>query len=282
MLQYDLVSFDSAYTRRLETILNAYQSWSGVFSAKPAVTHRLVSGGVNHLYLLEGKDHKSQPVSAVLRINASSDKALRVDRNREITILQSLRNERIAPRLYHADVHQGYTVSEYLSGRTWTAEDFNLQSNMLRLHELLEKFRSFTSVSKPFHYGQHLLYYWQQVQSCCPSTAKDLKGEWNSFAKRLNRLETPAQRAVLCHHDIHPGNIIESHGEIRLLDWEYAANGHPIFDYLYIQQQIVNPDVTVFHDAIDALPVSDCGLFKEAIYWTNTLWQLIKSEHRQN
>ena len=278
MLQYDLVSFDSTYTKRLEAILSAYQTWGGVFAARPDVTHRLDSSGLNHLYLLEGKGTRGRMVQAVLKINASNDKALRVDRRRETTILQSLRNETIAPKLFYTDSHQGYSITEYLDGRTWTKEDFNLPANMERLYDLLQRFRVFTSVSKPFHYGQHLLFYWQQVKACRPEAAMDLASEWRQFANRLNQLETPTQKAVLCHHDIHPGNIIEIDNSLRLLDWEYAANGHPIFDYIYIQQQIVNPEVTVFHDAIDALPVPDHGLFKEAIYWTNTLWHFINGQ----
>ena len=38
---------------------------------------------------------------------------------------------------------------------------------------------------------------------------------------------------VLCHGDLHPGNILSDQNHIRVLDWEYATWGLPIFDWFY-------------------------------------------------
>lgn len=35
---------------------------------------------------------------------------------------------------------------------------------------------------------------------------------------------------VLGHHDLLPGNIIEDHRQIWIIDWEYGGYGHPLFD----------------------------------------------------
>jgi thiamine kinase len=42
--------------------------------------------------------------------------------------------------------------------------------------------------------------------------------------------------AVICHHDLVPENIILTANGLILLDWEYAAMGHPALDYLRLYQ----------------------------------------------
>jgi len=47
---------------------------------------------------------------------------------------------------------------------------------------------------------------------------------------------------VICHHDMVPENIIETDRGLFIIDWEYAALGHPGLDFLrlYGADYIIN------------------------------------------
>ena len=49
-------------------------------------------------------------------------------------------------------------------------------------------------------------------------------------------VDNSAWPAVICHHDLVPENIIITGDGLVLLDWEYAAMGHPALDYLRLYQ----------------------------------------------
>jgi thiamine kinase-like enzyme len=48
----------------------------------------------------------------------------------------------------------------------------------------------------------------------------------------VRQLETSIApfRPVLCHNDLLPANLIDNRSEVRIVDWELAGMGHPLFD----------------------------------------------------
>jgi uncharacterized protein (TIGR02172 family) len=46
----------------------------------------------------------------------------------------------------------------------------------------------------------------------------------------LDSLDALPDGDKLCHGDMHPGNVIQSSGELIAIDWATAARGHPLLD----------------------------------------------------
>ncbi len=54
-----------------------------------------------------------------------------------------------------------------------------------------------------------------------------------TIPKMLDRIEKSnafQYSATLCHHDIHPGNILKNGDSYFLVDWEYGAMSDPLYD----------------------------------------------------
>lgn len=41
-----------------------------------------------------------------------------------------------------------------------------------------------------------------------------------------------ARRAVVCHFDLGPSNVLAARGEVRVVDWEYARRAQPLYDWV--------------------------------------------------
>lgn len=61
--------------------------------------------------------------------------------------------------------------------------------------------------------------------------APSYDGLRQAAARILDALQAGTTRRTLCHHDLHPLNLLfEGDGRLWLVDWEYAGLGDPAFD----------------------------------------------------
>ncbi|WP_228064817.1 choline/ethanolamine kinase family protein [Muribacter muris] len=72
----------------------------------------------------------------------------------------------------------------------------------------------------PFDLAQRCQFFWQQL---APDVRQKLP-----FSPPFPTI-SPFKRAI-CHHDLHLQNIVLNHGELFLIDWEYAALSDPALD----------------------------------------------------
>jgi thiamine kinase-like enzyme len=61
-----------------------------------------------------------------------------------------------------------------------------------------------------------------------PEPPADL-GRARALAERIARA-VPLEGPAPCHNDLLPGNVLAVDSGVRLVDWEYAGMGHPLFD----------------------------------------------------
>ena len=60
--------------------------------------------------------------------------------------------------------------------------------------------------------------------------SKELRKRWEAFEARLADFDRGPWTACLVHHDLIPANVLEASSGLYLIDWEYAAPGHPDID----------------------------------------------------
>lgn len=137
-----------------------------------------------------------------------------VDRQREFRLLRKLRYSHVAVKPKHYDM--GCLTVEWIEGNPLAANVFSAENDELLL--LLKQLHQHPLLGYRLPFVTLLTRYWQLCQQRHPKWLRELK--------RLQRLGEPRPlRLVPLHMDLHPGNIIQSEHGLRLIDWEYSADG---------------------------------------------------------
>lgn len=130
----------------------------------------------------------------------------------------------LAPAPLCLNNHQHILISEFIAdGTALTLNDSRLAllaNKVARLHNL----RVQTPLLHPSRYLRQLLKHTEQ-QSIEP--AASLFAALQHSAEQLAQLE---QDTVLCHMDLHPGNLLWAAEQIWMLDFEYAQLADNSFD----------------------------------------------------
>jgi thiamine kinase-like enzyme len=183
-----------------------------------AVARELGAGAIRNIQPIKhGLTNRSWLVTAdadrfVVRISNQSAADLQIDRDSEATVLLWVARAGIGPEILRCDPQHGVLVTRYL-GAHWNERAAQTPENIDRIATLL---RHLHSLDIP------------------PGVrAVDLASTVHGYLRTLdergirNGLTLPAPR--LCHNDVHHLNIVEA-ARLRLIDWEYAGVGEPLFD----------------------------------------------------
>ncbi len=165
----------------------------------------------------------------VVRLSTADERALRIDRNSELRVLEAVERAGIGAPVLFSDPQERVLVTRYIPGRTWAREDTLLPGNIRQLAMLLRRLHA---LAIPEGVAQTDLSgilegYWSTLD------ARGLpgpEGPWNRDGLRelASTLSDGAARC-LCHNDVHHLNLVDT-GRLWLLDWEYAGVGDPYFD----------------------------------------------------
>ena len=137
-----------------------------------------------------------------------------VNRQREFRILRQLRYSQLGtrPKCYRS----GQLIVEWIEGTPLKHQQFTAQNQALL--QLITRLHRQPLFGYRLPLSALLQRYWQLCRQHHPRWLRELK--------RLQRLGEPRPlRLVPLHMDIHPGNIIASEQGLRLIDWEYSADG---------------------------------------------------------
>jgi thiamine kinase-like enzyme len=166
----------------------------------------------------------------VVRISdESTARELQIDRNSEAAVLDIVSRAGIGPDVLRNDLQHGILVTRYL-GPTWTVRDAHSNENIERLATLLRRLHSLdvpggvreVDLAATVH-GYLRTLDERGVQSGL--TLPALRDCADETAAQLRK----GSRACLCHNDVHHLNIVGGEHP-RLIDWEYAGVGEPMFD----------------------------------------------------
>jgi thiamine kinase-like enzyme len=166
----------------------------------------------------------------VVRISdESSARELQIDRNSEATVLKLVSRAGIGPEVMRCDPEHGILVTRYL-GATWNERDAQLGENIDRIATLLRRLHALEVPSgvRAVDLASTVHGYLRTLDERgrrSGLTSPPLRECADKTAMQLRKGST----ACLCHNDVHHLNIVDG-DSLRLIDWEYAGVGEPLFD----------------------------------------------------
>ena len=236
-----------------EAILTDWRQWMPAAAAPPQLLQELPGGLTNRSYLIRIAGEQ-----AVLRINAPNSRSLGIDRQREQILHRQAAAAGLAPRLIFCDPAQRFVITAYIDGRQWTRRDLAAVNNRQRIRDLIAAVQTLPVLFSRFNYVAYIERYWALLSEGRPDLlSQSLHEERRRVVEEVTALQEAPWQPVVAHHDLNPENIIERDDRLFLLDWEYAACGHPDIDRLIVDADIVDPRLRVLSD------------------WMNRLWGLL-------
>ena len=242
----------------LQQTLSKWQSWQvegATLCSQPQLIRELCGGKTNRSFLVA-----SGAFEAVVRINAANSQSLGIDRNREQKILQLLQPTGTVPKLFFID--KQVMVSRYCHGQHWV----DRAENRRNLNTALAKIQAIAVPDRAKrNYVDYCTAYINQLDQHLAD--QPLVEKILAAASAVDMSDwTP----VICQHDLVPENIIVTAEGLKLLDWEYAAMGHPALDYMHLYPtDLIPTNLRYDRGSIEALKVVQRGI--------NDLWSLVQS-----
>jgi thiamine kinase-like enzyme len=236
----------------VDEIIDTWRDWGLTLSARPRPIERIESGRTNRNLRLSAPGIAED---LLLRINHPSGARLGIDRERERDILMLTAEAGISRPFWYWDPDHRFVIFPYRPGRAWRACDLDDRQQLARLRPLLERLHQLSPPWPRRRYHAYLLDYWRQLERA-GRTDPDLERAWASFEPRLAAFDAADWPTRLVHHDLIPDNILETADGLYLIDWEYAAPGHPDIDLWAVDPQAVRE------------PFVD-----ELMAWINDLWE---------
>ncbi|MGB0450032.1 MAG: choline/ethanolamine kinase family protein [Porticoccaceae bacterium] len=245
----------------LHQALSNWQHWQtggATLSSQPHVVRELLGGKTNRSFLVA-----DGAFQAVVRVNASNSSNLGIDRDRERKILQLLQPTDCVPKLLYSS--DQVLVTEFCDGRHWTQADLSEVCNRRAVNSMLEKIQSIAVPDlPPRNYVDYCTAYINQLDQSMVDPALV-----ETILSAATAVDSSAWPAVICHHDLVPENIIVTGDGLILLDWEYAAMGHPALDYLRLYQN----DLRSTNLSYEAVSIEQVQIVQRAM---DDLWTLVQ------
>jgi len=230
--------------QRLQQALSDWQQWKTPFPLvnQPTVVRELPGGLTNTTFLVAADN-----LQAVVRINSADSKKLGINRQREGEILRRLQPTGLVPEVYYND--QQILVSEFIEGTV--LNDRSLQNVEVKqaLSVAISQIQSVKMFGvEPRNYLQYCRDYIQQLpdKALSPAVIETVE------AVALE-VDNEDWEPVICHHDLVPENIIINDRAVFIIDWEYAALGHPELDFLMLDSNGVSSSLLELKQAMDTL-----------------------------
>jgi thiamine kinase len=196
-----------------------------------------------------------QNQAVIVRLNASGVLTFGVDRQREAAVLSQIQGQPWAPHILANAPDDGWMLmADY--------GDHRPQAALIPWHALLLACQQITTVPR-LDYTLLIAAYAEALPNT-PMTQKLIRQMTDTLAA------LPDHYRCLVHHDLHPGNLVGTAEDWRVIDWEYAGLGCPWLDIAAVQQQGSMPI-----DIVATLPVA-------AGYRTDQLVEILGHAHQMN
>lgn len=220
----------------LSPALAEWAEWPLPLSAPPQVRQAVKGGRTNANFRLSapglGED-------LLIRLHHRQPERLGIDRALEPDILARTAEAGIGRSLYHWDPAGRYALFPWLNARSWTAADMASPAQRERLWPLIERTRQIHLDRARRDYHVYLCRYWQTLANAGRVDAT-LSRRWDRFEPELKHFAGSPWAARLTHHDLMAPNVLDTGQRLVLIDWEYAAMGHPQIDTWSLQPDAVS------------------------------------------
>ncbi len=238
----------------LERALDTWQDWALPLSERPRVLGPIPGGRTNRSYRLRAPELADD---LLLRLNNPFGIRLGIRRDEEALILEALATAGLTRGACYWDPAQRFTLFRHIDARTWSHRDLKDPLQQRRLKACLGAVREIVPSTPRRSYTAYLTHYWQQLVGT-EQVDPDLERRWQRFLPELEAFDRSGWTPVLTHHDLIPDNILDTGQHLYLIDWEYAAVGHPDIDAWCLDPSAVQEP-----------------FIHELARWTNDLWERV-------
>jgi thiamine kinase-like enzyme len=186
-----------------------------------------LSGGITNLNYRIDADGKAY----VLRITGADTHLLGIRRDVEYTANLAAGEMGIAPEVVYSIEPEGYLVTRFVDGVRIPQDDMVKPENIRRIAMKLREFHE---------RGPHLAAEFNVFRRVEMLTEISLRNgcrfprDFGWMMRKMHETEKlfNAHHPFLkpCHNDLLNLNFLDEHGEVRILDWEYAGMGDIFFD----------------------------------------------------
>lgn len=155
-----------------------------------------------------------------------------VDREREQQLLCWLAPLNLTAKIIDINPAQGFLITEYLNSQLWTQKDFEDAAQLQSLADKLKLIHQISYDEPTTRLDHRILQYidhFKPSQKICKRLMADISS--------LEQSGFWAACTQLYHSDLHRNNILGIGDDIKILDWEYAGQGHAILDWLIMEQE---------------------------------------------
>ncbi len=234
-------------TTQIESILKDWALWPSLCSSAPSLEQvsPLVDGLTNSNWLLTidtneelGNQTNSDVQQYVIRINATNNLALKLNRQAEWDMHQNIADFNICPPFIYKDPKDIYWIRPFLKNHT-LASALNTNTNVLTpefLKNIARQLKLIHSVpvSKSWpsiNFPELIEHYWQQIKAKKNNSQCEFEARFKTLRETLDvTLQGEEYTPCLCHMDPNPSNWILDNQKQHLIDWEYAALGNKAWD----------------------------------------------------
>jgi thiamine kinase-like enzyme len=187
-----------------------------------------LSGGItNQNYRIDvGND------AYVLRLAGAKTDLLGIDRENEYAASRAAADIGIAPEVVDFIRPEGYLITRFIRAREISPAEMREPATIQEVAHALKNIHALPPIQATFSPFQVVRDYDNLAREHGVTTFPE-NYAWlrERMAEIESRLTRQASTSVLCHNDLLNGNFLrDEHGNIRILDWEYAGMGAPFFD----------------------------------------------------
>lgn len=177
-----------------------------------------VSGLTGESWRISYPSNSAASINWLAREQSVQKTQLGVDRRRERKLLRHVAGHHLAPTIIAADQH--WLVVDWLEGDVVTQAQFIELSSNGQLAQLLTRLHHLPTSGYRLDLHAQLSRYAGQIDT------KRLSPSWLRLHQHFLR-RSPPQPVKLAplHMDIHPCNLLATFSGLKLIDWEYAADG---------------------------------------------------------
>lgn len=238
----------------LEAALATWREWELPITDTPHVLGPIEGGRTNRSFRLRAPGLGDD---LLIRLNNPQSPRLGINREQEAVILDTVAAAGLTRGACYWSPRRDFTVFRHIEARTWGTDDFRDARQRRRLMECLGVAQVLAPGTPRRSYTAYLDHYWQQLEDA-GAIDMALARRWWRFRDTLVAFDRTDWPAVLTHHDLIPENVLETADRLYLIDWEYAAVGHPDIDRWCLDPALVREP-----------------FIHELARWTNELWERI-------
>ena len=187
----------------------------------------LLVGGITNLNYRIDYDGKS----CVLRITGSDTELLGIRRDVEYAANLAAGQLGVAPEVLFFVEPEGYLVTRFIGGSNVPPEEM---VKAYHIQRVAAKIRSFHKGAPPLGAEFNVFRRVEMLTAVCRRNNCTFPSNFDWIQQKMSEVEAALMgdpyRPSPCHNDLLNLNFLDDHGDLRILDWEYAGMGDVFFD----------------------------------------------------